>query len=394
MGSVLIKAFILSLFEWLIFPGRLVVAIPQAGWKNVPRRLLIFGSAWLVMGILNAIHWLGFALDEIFFRNYRHIQIIQPLFILGVPRSGTTFLQRVLAQDSNLTSLTLWECLLAPSISERYCWRSIGRLFSPFIKPLIRWGSKNTDAFNAIHPLGLKEPEEDFLLLLPVQACFLMVLLCPKDRHFWQLSNFDDGIGTKRRQCIMAFYKRCLQKHLYYHGVRKQILSKNPSFTPFIASLRATFSDAQFVACIRAPQSAIPSQLSALLPAVKFLGFKKLPDEFSQSILDMLQRYYEIIKQQQSANDLQTVDLSELSANLYACVNRLYAVFNRNLSKDFYHKLQAMELNGRKYRSRHQHTLSDNSLIDHQVRQRFAPYWPMVTLLNQTAEVSFNETHI
>ena len=36
------------------------------------------------------IHWVGFLLDEIFFRGYRKVAINDPVFIVGIPRSGTT----------------------------------------------------------------------------------------------------------------------------------------------------------------------------------------------------------------------------------------------------------------------------------------------------------------
>jgi len=65
------------------------------------------------MALGQLMHWLGFLLDDIFFRGYRTIDIKKPVFIVGIPRSGTTLFQRVLARDiDNFTGYDLWELLL------------------------------------------------------------------------------------------------------------------------------------------------------------------------------------------------------------------------------------------------------------------------------------------
>ncbi len=53
--------------------------------------------------------WLGLGLDEILFPGYRKINLPRPVFIIGNPRSGTTFLQRLLARDeANFHCLKTW----------------------------------------------------------------------------------------------------------------------------------------------------------------------------------------------------------------------------------------------------------------------------------------------
>ena len=93
--------------------------------KNKLGMLLFFVPALL---LLQGAHWVGFLLDDLFFRGYRNITVRDPLFVVGLPRSGTSFLQRVLAQDSErFTTLRLWELILAPSVTERMLARRWGR---------------------------------------------------------------------------------------------------------------------------------------------------------------------------------------------------------------------------------------------------------------------------
>ena len=93
---------------------------PYPGVARHLQRLLVVALALPPFACLQLLHWIGFALDEILFRGYRDIEIRQPTFVLGVPRSGTTFLHRLLAHDPQFTTFSTWECFFAPSISERY----------------------------------------------------------------------------------------------------------------------------------------------------------------------------------------------------------------------------------------------------------------------------------
>ena len=133
---------------------------------------------------LQICHWLGFLLDEIFFRKYRAVRIRTPVFILGLPRSGTTFLHRMLARDTeNYTTMRLWEMVLAPSITERKLLMALAafdrrlgglghRVLHAFDERVFASGSK-------IHKVSLFQPEEDEMLLLPLFSSIFLLHLFP-----------------------------------------------------------------------------------------------------------------------------------------------------------------------------------------------------------------------
>ena len=51
-------------------------------------------------------------------RELAPVAIVKPIFVVGMPRCGTTFLHNLLSQDSNCRSLKLWELhVFAPSLS-------------------------------------------------------------------------------------------------------------------------------------------------------------------------------------------------------------------------------------------------------------------------------------
>lgn len=361
-------------FGWLTFGGRLATALPTEGIRHIWKRLPLFLVLWLVAGALSALHLLGFCLDAILFRGYRKITVRRPVFIVGIPRSGTTFLQRVLSEDAQFTTLTLWECLLAPSISERYFWSAIGKL----ARPLSAWAKKRPAFFarmDNIHRIRLNEPEEDFLLLSLIQSCFLAVIACPSSENYWRLARFDDALDDKQRKAVMGFYYRCLQRHLYFHGADKRLLSKNPSFTPFVDSLRAAFPDAHFIVCTRPPVEAVPSQLSSLIPAFELIGGGIRP-AFSERMLSVLHHYYQRVRMIPGCGDVSMVPMATLKTQLAQTVRELYITLGQPLPETFIDRLEHLDTSARAHRSEHRYRAEDFGLTAEGICERFADVWP------------------
>jgi hypothetical protein len=242
------------------------------------RRLIFLLLGYPLFLALQLVHWLGFLIDELLFSAYRKVEIASPVFIVGIPRSGTTFLHRTLASDSKFTFFATWEALLAPSITERKiigAFATVDRAIGAPIKRLIQYCiTKSSGDFDNIHEVGLAAPEEDYLALLPVGACFIMLLAFPFAKELYSLAKLDEQSEAQRMRTI-EFYKRCLQKHLYCHP-GKQLLSKNAAFSSWCTELASAIPGARFIVCIREPETALSSQISSLAPARQ--GFGADPD--------------------------------------------------------------------------------------------------------------------
>src|SRR5580704_1043802 len=73
--------------------------IPQT-YRQFHWRIWIISILFIFLYLLNqAIHLVFRIVDEIFFRGYRKVQIKEPVFIISNPRSGTTFLHRLISLD-------------------------------------------------------------------------------------------------------------------------------------------------------------------------------------------------------------------------------------------------------------------------------------------------------
>src|SRR5690606_16265697 len=118
------------------------------------------------------------------------------------------------------------------------------------------------DPYAYMHKVSVFEPEEDFVILGYVFANPLLLVIFPFPDLMANLWAYDREVPPKRVDRMLRFYKRCLQRHLYYHGPDKQHLSKNPYFTSMIQGLHRSFPDAKFILNVRNPHENVPSFLS------------------------------------------------------------------------------------------------------------------------------------
>lgn len=245
---------------------------------------------------LQAAHWLGFALDGLISRGDRAVEVGDALFIVGVPRSGTTYVHRLLAQADGWTTFSTWEALLAPSVSERRLWRRLFALDRAVGRPLHRLAGRLEgllgEDFDAIHEVGLEAAEEDYLALLPAAACFLATLAFPFDEALWNLARFDRA-DARTRATVLHAYTRLLQKHRFAAGgEERQLLSKNAAFASWTGSLAQAFPRARFVICVREPEAALDSQLSAIEGGGRLFGTDTQEADFVHHFVECFAGYY------------------------------------------------------------------------------------------------------
>ena len=250
-----------------VWPGR------HAAAPLRPRRLL-FLLLFPFFLLLQLVHWLALALDELLYPDYRRQRVAAPVFITGIPRSGTTYLHRLLAAGGAFTTVRTWEAVLAPAICQRRLLRALARLDRRLGAPLHRALdgviARSSGDFASVHAVSLQDAEEDYLCLLPAAGCFLLLMAFPFDRELEQLGNLAE-LPPRRRRALLAFYHRIIQRHCY-SDPGKRFLSKNAAFASWPAYLAERYPDASFLLCVRRPSTALASQLSALAPARRLFG--------------------------------------------------------------------------------------------------------------------------
>jgi hypothetical protein len=335
-----------------------------------------------LFALVQGIHWLGFLLDEIFFRDYRKVQVKEPLIVLGVPRSGTTHLHRVLAEDTLLTTFSTWECLFALSVTQRRFWMTLGRLDLAIGSPGTRaldWIERRAfRGLDSVHPMGLGDPEEDYFTLMPVLASFILILVFPESPRLWQMGTFDRDMPEHRRIRIMEFYARCLQRHLYVHGPHKRLLSKNAAFAPLAGSLRQRFPDARFIVCLREPEATLPSQLSSIEPGLAFFDVLSAVPDFRERLTRQLAFYYLNLEAALGAlppDRCAWVTVHALQENLEVQVLAIYDQLDLAPSDALRERLIHAATQSRAYRSDHTYALEQFGLSRDRLDRELGPVY-------------------
>jgi len=90
--------------------------------KHTPfnfQRLLFLTVLFPPFLALQIIHQICFVLDNVFFPDYKSHPCDKLLFIIGIPRSGTTFIHRTIASSSETSTFSTWEAIFAPAIVKK-----------------------------------------------------------------------------------------------------------------------------------------------------------------------------------------------------------------------------------------------------------------------------------
>ena len=323
--------------------------------------LLLFLSGYVVMELIN---WLGFLFDSIFFAKYKQIQVKEPVFITGNPRSGTTFLHRLLAKDQDsFTSMKYWEIMFAPSVTQKLFWKTVGkidqRLGGSLTQCVLKLEDIIFDKYNKMHKTSLFEYDEDELVLFHIFSSVWIIFIFPFEKDFCSFGRFDKELSAKQRSQIMKFYKRCVQCHLYVFGKGKRLLSKNPTFSPKIVSLGETFPDAKIICLIRSPLEVVPSSFSMASLLYKFYNHPIGPYPMGNFTFDLLAYWYDYPVQQLEtwdSNRQKILKYTTLTQNPEQTVIDIYDRFGLNISSQYHQVLREEALNSRKFKSCHKYS--------------------------------------
>lgn len=265
------------------------------------------------------LHWLGFLLDALLFPAYRKVKVHQPVFITGIPRSGTTFTHRTLAYDQDqFTTVSTWQALLAPSVTAQkivHTFAALDRkIGAPITKSITFITQRAMNDFNAIHAVAPDAPEEDYLWLLPAGSCLILLLAFPHSTYLAQMAALDT-LPSNESERLLDFYESCIQRHLYVNGNNRRFLSKNAAFASWCPALRKRFPDAKFIICVREPGQALDSQLNSLTPARQLFGTDPSGKLTSRLFLEIFIHNYSILvkfTQALDPKDLALIDQNDL----------------------------------------------------------------------------------
>ena len=129
-----------------------------------PTRTLFVDGLVTLATTLGAINRVGERLDDLFYGDYRKQSLGKPIYIVAAPRSGTTFLHRMMSLDPQFTSLKLYETFF-PTVSGHKLASRVatanGRLGAFLTQLRARLDDNYFGAWEGLHDTGLSQEEED-----------------------------------------------------------------------------------------------------------------------------------------------------------------------------------------------------------------------------------------
>ena len=338
--------------------------------------LFLFNLIYLILEIINRFFFL---LDEIIFPAYRQQEIKTPVFIIGNPRSGTTFLHRLMFKDQDtFTAFTVWELAIAPSITQRKIIWFLAKIGKAIGHPL----NNVTQAINkrlrhgkahVAHTVRIEEAEEDEHIMFHCWASETMFNLYPYLDDVFPYFYFDRDIPQPRQDKIMRFYRRMLQKHLYAHGGNRILLSKNPSYSSRIAALSREFPDAHFIKLVRNPFEALPSMLDSMSIGIHLFCDPLEQYPFTDQYVELMKSYYAYPVKffRDQPEKCAFIKYENLITHPDEIARDLYDWMGLPLSEAYLTQLQAEAKAEKHYQSQHRYPLEAMGLTEARILNEF-----------------------
>jgi hypothetical protein len=177
-----------------------------------------------------------------------------PVFVTGLPRSGTSILFELLGQDSQFMAPANWEFVLPCPPPEAATYRNDLRV--PSAHHLITQMGRVAPTFKAMHEMGAWIPNE----------CGVAFPLSFRSQHLaatFQVPTYTGWLFSADQEPAYRYYKRLL-KLLQWRNPRDHWLLKAPEHQSFMPILFKVFPDARVIVTHRDPLKAQGSVTSLM----------------------------------------------------------------------------------------------------------------------------------
>jgi len=179
-------------------------------------------------------------------------EIRRPLFIAGLPRSGSTLLYNLLAQDpANRVPLN-WETMYPSPPPERATHETDARI--ALTDRQIGWFQWLQPEFRKIHPVAARLPEECVVILSHTFLSFQF-------SSMYFVPSYQSWMERQDLRPAYEFHRRFLQHLQWRCGAERWVL-KAPPHLPALEALFAVYPDAGLILTHRDPLEVVASVAS------------------------------------------------------------------------------------------------------------------------------------
>jgi hypothetical protein len=299
-----------------------------------------------------------------------HHEIRRPLVIMGLPRTGTTLLYGLLAEDPANRAPLSWEidAPLPPAETASY-----------ETDPRIAATQKRFDqlgglapGFQAIHPIGALMPQE---CIVPMASQFMSL----RFEMCFDVASYQSWMMDQDMRPAYRFYRKFLQHMQSRHACERWVL-KSPGHLGPIDALFDIFPDAQLVQTHRDPVRIIPSVSSLEFTMRQAASDTVDPIRQGRQMLTLWSRMLEQGMRSRRAHperEAQILDLHmhEIVADPIGCIRRIYEHFELPISDEFVERMQAyIAEHPREEFGKHSYSLEAFGLEESEINEAFEDY--------------------
>jgi hypothetical protein len=304
--------------------------------------------------------------------------IRQPIFITGLPRSGTTFLHRLMLMDPANRGPAVWETIY-PSPAAGTKAQRIARVARQL--KAFEWLAPE---FRALHPLEATSPQE----CSEIAAHVFRSLRFDTNYHIPSYRNWLDA-DVERHLPAYRFHKQFLRYLQDQDNVERRWVLKCPEHLFALRAIRAVYPDARMVFVHRDPIKVLLSQarLTEVLrrPFTRQLDPRALGPAESRRWLDGTRRMIAVGDDAGLPEPICHVHHIDLISDPISTVESVYRHFDLTLpgqSASAIEAYVAAKPNGGY--GEHHYDFADHGLDEQEERAKFRPY---MVRFGVTAEV-------
>ena len=203
--------------------------------------------------LLHIVNRLQYVADRAAHPAIADVEITKPVFIIGLPRTGTTILHDILNQDpANRAPLT-WELMFPSPPPEASTAADDPRIEA--CQATIPVGDEKSTLFEAMHPMGATLSQE-CVVMMGESMCTALF------HNQFRVPRYQDWVDTEADWApVYEFHRRQLQ-HLGWHNMRDRWVLKTGAHMWGLEQLLATYPDARIVFTHRDPVKSMTSYAS------------------------------------------------------------------------------------------------------------------------------------
>jgi hypothetical protein len=320
---------------------------------------------------------LGFLQNRFSVYRYRaaHPEIVgvpieRPVFIVGLPRTGTTILHNLLTQDAANRAPLAWEVQFPDPPPQTATFHTDSRID----KARTHFGHMDTMApsLASIHEIGAELSQE----CMPILA---QTMLGPQLSMIFDVPSYQAWVDTQSHAPAYTYHRHFLE-HLQSNHMRDRWVLKSPVHLRSLDALLAEYPDAHIIFTHRDPAKTIPS-LASLYCVIRGLGSdsvdpRALGRQQSTWWADSLDEAIAVrAKHRDKADQFIDVQFEEVVADPVAVLGRAYERFDIPWSADIEGRMRTfLAENPREKHGVHRYEMADFGLDLGQIRARFEGY--------------------